>query len=129
MCRRFLFADTIGELSDRGRVDGRSHFGARLRIVWGRIQSFPAFHFRLDDMQAVALVPWADKIRFSVLTFSGRTVKKLVNQFRSGLNNANGKLRLIHAFQCCSEGAHVGDFPRHQELESLFGSGIFGESY
>ena len=56
-----------------------------------------------------------------------RVVVELVDDARAGRDAANREGRLLHAFQRCGEGLHVGDLARHQELQRILAARIVTE--
>jgi hypothetical protein len=52
----------------------------------------------------------------------------LIDELWRGFNDADRKLRLLHTFKGCGEGAHVCDFSRHQELQCLFRALVLREA-
>src|SRR5947209_15680738 len=83
------------------------------------MQALTTFYLRRHRSQAIAVVPGTDEIAFAVLVFPRRGIEKLIDESRRGFNNSYGKLRLLHAIEGRREGAHVGDFTGHQELQGL----------
>ena len=128
MERFLLLPYTVSPLPNRSGVDGRRLLSAGLRVVGGYIQTFSTLDFRLHSMKSVSAVPWTLEVGLSVLAFTSGAIKELIYQARSGLNDADGKLRLLHALQCRCKCAHVGDLAGHQELKRFFRSLVLSEA-
>ena len=58
-------------------------------IVGFYIEAFSTLYFRLDQNQAVAMVPRPNEIAFAVLALTSGRIKELIYQVRSRLDNAN----------------------------------------
>src|SRR6202034_3816615 len=92
------------------------------------IKPLPAPDLRLNQRQAVAMVPGTGEVVFAVLALAGRRVEKLIDELRSGLNNTYRELRLLHTLESSGKCTHVGDLTRHQKLQRLFRTLVLGKA-
>src|SRR5271168_1053933 len=94
---RFLGSHTVCVFADRCRIHWRCSLRSWLRSIGLGVQSLATLDLRVNQVQTVGRVPRAHVIGIPVLTFSCGSVKELVHQNRRWLDDADGKLRLMHA--------------------------------
>ncbi len=79
---------------------------------------------RLDEYPFAALVPGTPRVDFSVVTLAGRVIEELIDKLGRRSDVTDAEWRLAHAFKRKSEGPHVRDLARHQELQGILRAGV-----
>ncbi len=62
-----------------------------------------------------------------MISLARGVIEELVNHLGCWSNLSDAQRRLAHTLQCESECSHMGDFPRHEELQRVLGARIAAE--
>ncbi|MGX1213608.1 hypothetical protein AB7M42_003873 [Bradyrhizobium diazoefficiens] len=79
------------------------------------------------ELPVFALIPGTARVDFTVVAGSRRIVEELVHEAGRRRDAADAERGLVHAFQRARERLHVGDLPRHQELQGVLGARVVAE--
>ena len=85
------------------------------------------FNGAFDVFESVAFVPGAAFVCLAFVAFAGRIVEELIDDAGCGGDFTDLQRIFSHAFKGGHESFHVGDFARHQELQSVLGAGVVAE--